>query len=214
MDRKPVFDAIRKLRLGKAFTPGEVAQVDALLDALLPSPRTALLTEVTEHLEAEEGLRVKAYRDSESYWTIGIGRLIDLRKGGLIYPAEEKRLMAADPSRKAGDWRNWVLTPDECRYLLAQDIERAIATFETEARLRPAWDAVRGDVFRQVALISMVFQLGAIGLSGFKNTLRLISERKFEAAAANSLQSLWAEQTPNRARRVAQMLATGKKVTA
>ena len=54
----------------------------------------------------------------------------------------------------------------------------------------------------QRALVNMSYQLGVEGLLKFKNTLRLIDEGKYSEAAKNALQSKWATQTPNRAKRV------------
>jgi len=53
-----------------------------------------LIAKIVEH----EGIRTSAYQDSLGYWTIGIGRLIDARKGGR-------------------------LTTDECFFLLENDIK-------------------------------------------------------------------------------------------
>jgi lysozyme len=55
----------------------------------------------------------------------------------------------------------------------------------------------------------MSFQLGVDGLLGFKNTLKMIEQRNYEAAAAGMLNSLWAKQTPERANRMAEQMRTG-----
>jgi len=90
--------------------------------------------------------------------------------------------------------------------LLANDIARFTAAMEGW----PAWQKVRGDTVRAVALLSMCFQMGPQGLAGFKTTLAKIAAGEWEAAAAGMLQSKWAQQTPARAKRVAAMIRTGR----
>ncbi|UBB12364.1 glycoside hydrolase family protein [Pantoea eucrina] len=62
---------------------------------------------------------------------------------------------------------------------------------------------------RRDILISMAYQMGTDGLSGFKNTLKLIADGNFSAAADGMLNSLWAKQTRNRALRHADVMKTG-----
>ena len=63
---------------------------------------------------------------------------------------------------------------------------------------------------RATALISMCFQMGADWLAGFKNTLAMIAVGRWSDAAKNMLRSLWAQQTPERAKRVARIIETGR----
>lgn len=58
----------------------------------------------------------------------------------------------------------------------------------------------------QRALNNMAYQLGISGLSKFKTTLDLIRKKQYDKAADNALKSLWAKQTPNRAKRVTDLL--------
>ncbi|MFV0678197.1 hypothetical protein [Variovorax sp. tm] len=55
----------------------------------------------------------------------------------------------------------------------------------------------------------MSFQLGVDGLLGFKHTLALIEEGNYTFAADNMLKSKWADQTPARAKRLANQMRTG-----
>lgn len=143
---------------------------------------TDAITEMaTAHLRTEEGVRKAAYQDHLGWWTIGVGRLIDARKGG-------------------------GLSDDEIDYLLANDI----AKVQRQMAGWPAWEKVKADPVRATALISMCFQLGSQGLAGFKNTLAMIAAGRWADAAKNMLQSKWAQQTPARARRIAAMIETGK----
>jgi lysozyme len=132
-------------------------------------------------LERDEGRIPHAYQDHLGYWTIGIGRLIDKRKGGK-------------------------LSNDEIDYLLDNDIRAGI---ESVANL-PAWQAVKGDPVRARGLLNMRFQLGLAGLLGFRNSLALIAAKDWHAAAMNLRASTWAKQTPERAERVIRMIETGR----
>ena len=62
---------------------------------------------------------------------------------------------------------------------------------------------------RQRALVNMCFQLGATRLSNFQRMIQAIFREDWLQASIEALDSLWAKQTPVRARRVAEMLRTG-----
>jgi lysozyme len=53
------------------------------------------------HLVAEEGEVLHAYQDHLGFWTLGVGRLIDKRKGGGISRAESRMLLDNDIARCA-----------------------------------------------------------------------------------------------------------------
>ena len=50
-------------------------------------------------LKRQEGEVLHAYEDSMGYWTIGVGRLIDERRGGGISPEESQYLLSNDVTR-------------------------------------------------------------------------------------------------------------------
>ena len=164
--------------------PNTAAAILARLD-LIPAPSAEinpkLFKVLAEHLEDEEGRVAHAYQDHLGYWTIGIGRLIDKRKGGRLSDAEIDMLLASDIRGKHAEIRDW-----------------------------PAWQAVKDDPVRATALLSMAFQMGADGLAKFTASLPLIAAKRWAAAAANLRQSLWAKQTPGRAARVIHMIETGE----
>lgn len=136
--------------------------------------------DVYEQLRREEGSRRSAYQDSLGYWTIGVGRLIDVRK-------------------------NAGLSDDEIEYLLKNDVVRLVAALTREF----PWFASLNEP-RQGALINMAFQMGVEGLRGFKQTLAAIRDEHFAHAAQLMLISKWAQQTPARARRMARQIETGE----
>lgn len=138
--------------------------------------------ELTKQLRRDEGEVLHVYNDSLGYATIGVGRLIDKRKGGGI-------------------------TPEESAYLLSNDIDKR----EAELLRRAPWMAHLDDA-RKGALLAMAFQMGVDGLLGFKNTLAMVRAGDYTGAAAGMLESTWAKQTPERAKRISVQMRTGKWV--
>ena len=138
-------------------------------------------TELVRQLRGDEAVRPCVYPDSEGYWTIGVGRLVDARKQG------------------AG------LRPDEISYLLMNDIDDRIDALTR----RLPWFQNLDDARRGV-LLNMAFQLGTDGLMKFKNALELVRTGRYEEAAVHMLDSLWARQTPARAQRMSDQMRTGK----
>ena len=63
---------------------------------------------------------------------------------------------------------------------------------------------------RQAVLVGMAFQMGTEGLLKFKNTLAMVQAGDYEGAAKGMLQSLWARQTPARAKRMSDQMKTGE----
>lgn len=134
---------------------------------------------ITDQLRRDEGEKLHAYQDHLGYWTIGVGILIDERKGGGI-------------------------TKEESAYLLVN----RISIRRAELKRALTWFNELDEV-RQGVLINMAFQLGTSGLLNFRKTLDLISKKQYLAASSEMLQSTWYKQTPERAERLARQMATG-----
>lgn len=126
-------------------------------------------------IEAEEGFRPYVYDDSEGWKTIGIGRLVDEKKGGGI-------------------------TKEEAYFLLDNDIDRA----EKQLDQYITWWRTLSDK-RQRALLNMTFQLGIGGVLKFSKMLGALQSGDWQEAYRQALDSRWHAQTPNRAKRVAEM---------
>lgn len=136
--------------------------------------------QLTRQLTRDEGEILHVYQDDLGYWTLGIGRLVDKRKGGGI-------------------------TSEEAAYLLSNDIDRK----QAELVKRLPWVATL-DEARFGVLCNMAFQMGVDGLIGFKTTLGLVRDGKYEEAAEQMLKSKWATQTPERAKRLSEQMKTGQ----
>src|SRR3546814_8522584 len=75
------------------WDPNTAAAVAKALDGQ-PDASSELVALATKHLNREEGRIPHAYQDSLGYWTIGVGRLIDKRKGGRLTNVEIDMLLA------------------------------------------------------------------------------------------------------------------------
>lgn len=97
------------------------------------------------------------------------------------------------------------LTADERQYLLWNDVKRVKVDLDRNA---PWWRSL--DPVRQRVIQNMCFNLGWPRLSGFRNTLAAMKAGDWDRAAIGMLASLWASQVGSRAKRLAQMMRTGK----
>lgn len=136
--------------------------------------------DIISQLRRDEGEVLHAYQDHLGYWTIGVGILIDERKGG-------------------------GLTAEESAWLLRRRLDAKRA--ELSAAL--PWFKYLDEV-RQAALLNMAYQLGVEGLLGFRKMLAAVRDMRWAEAESHALDSDWAKQTPERAKRVARQLATGE----
>jgi lysozyme len=96
------------------------------------------------------------------------------------------------------------ISRDEALYLLSNDIKRV------EAALMSSGTFNALDEARQMALINMAFQLGVRGCFAFKRMWAALARKDWQGAHDEALNSNWARQTPNRARRIAAILLTGQ----
>lgn len=138
-----------------------------------------MINELTTQLNRDEGRKKAAYQDHLGFWTIGVGRLIDAKKNG-------------------------GLRDDEIDYLLRNDINDRI---DALTRALPWFQNL--DDARKGVLLNMAFQLGTAGLLAFKNTLEKVRTGDYAEAANMMLLSKWADQTPERAQRLAVQMQNG-----
>jgi lysozyme len=139
----------------------------------------SLVDSITTQLRRDEGEKLSVYQDHLGFWTIGIGHLVDARKGGRISPRISQLIFEEDLRDKMAELN----------------------------RTLPWW--LKLDEARQGVLLNMAFQLGVGGLLKFGRTLLAIESGRYADAATYMLDSLWAQQTPERARRLAEQMRTG-----
>ena len=58
------------------------------------------------------------------------------------------------------------------------------------------------------AVINMCYQIGLSGFSKFKKTIYYLETEQYEEASVECLDSLWAKQTPNRAKEISEQIAS------
>lgn len=97
------------------------------------------------------------------------------------------------------------ITPAEANYLLANRIAIATAAADQLVPGLQQSDPVRFDVLTELA-----FQLGATGLAKFTNTLQAVRAGRWNDAADEMLESVWASQTPSRAQELSQIMRRGQ----
>ena len=89
------------------------------------------------------------------------------------------------------------ITQDEAMEMLDNDIDRVNAQL---AKALPWLETKSPDVQRAIA--NMTFQMGIGALLKFKKMLAALQARDYNAARREALNSTWAKQTPQRAKRV------------
>ena len=91
------------------------------------------------------------------------------------------------------------ITQDEAMEMLDNDIERV------KAQLAKALPWLQGDNVQR-ALGNMTFQMGLGGVLKFKKMLAALQVKDYTAARREALDSAWARQTPQRAKRVTDLI--------
>lgn len=133
-----------------------------------------------DQLVRDESEVLHGYLDSEGFMTLGVGTLIDHRKGGYI-------------------------TREESRYLLRNRI--TIARSNLMAAFPWLTDL---DLIRREALANMTFNMGIDHLKEFVDAMGKLQQKDFAGAAAAFLESKWSKQVGARAQRLAKQIETGQ----
>ena len=120
------------------------------------------------------------YKCSAGYWTLGIGRNVDVN-GGLG------------------------LSDEEVDFLLENDIARVIK----ELSLEYSWFNDLDDV-RRDAMIDISFNLGATKLRKFVLALDAMEKADYKSASEEFLDSDWSRTVKGRSIELARMIATGE----
>lgn len=136
-------------------------------------------------LSLHEGRKSTLYKDSEGYWTIGVGHLIDPDKGGTL----------PEPIIDA---------------LLLYDID----THWTDLVRSQPWVKGLDEV-RQHVMLDMAFNMGTEpfdhdGVKDWPMFVEQVRTYQYDAAAANMRKTRWAKQVGERAERLARMMETGE----
>lgn len=134
---------------------------------------------------------------------------IELLKAQLVIDEGRKKRIYTDTVGKitGGVGRNLTdrdFSDDEIDLMLSNDIKLVCGQLDNAL---PWWKQLTDR--RQQALANMCFNMGVTTLLKFKNSLALLQDGKYEAAADAFMNSRWAEQVGQRAVRVTTMIREG-----
>ena len=133
-------------------------------------------------LKSHEGYSRNPYRDHLGHWTVGTGHLLRDSLLSCVF-------------RTVGDLLDHITDKAQHDCWLSEDIDAAIR--RAEAWLRPVWGDLSDEQREVVA--EMAFQLGN-RIQGFTRARQAIVSGDYVKAADEFLDSLWARQTPIRAK--------------
>lgn len=135
-------------------------------------------------IKLEENYRARPYYCTAGVPTIGYGKVIG-KKGEPL------------PNITANRTEEDLFIREKIREL----------SYALMSRYSVAWN--KCNQARQAILISMAYQLGLTGVSQFQKMWMALSNGDFSLAAKEMLNSKWAKQTPNRAKRHAEQIERG-----
>lgn len=128
-------------------------------------------------LRRDEGEVLHVYKDHLGFDTLGIGILVDKRKGGIS--SEESAMLFNHRFQGKYD-----------------EVQRRLPWFATLSEAR------------QGVLLNMAYQMGVQGLLGFPKFLKMVEQGEYLKASKEMLDSKWADQTPERAKRLSKQMET------
>ena len=130
-----------------------------------------------EAIKKEEGFRMETYYCTEGHLTGGYGH---------------KMLEGEVPPKDKAGWDK----------LFERDFAKAMSGADELLMLCPNIKETARNI-----VVEMVYQMGAYGVSKFKNFLKALQDEDYKKASVEMLDSRWAKQTPNRANRMAERMA-------
>lgn len=138
-------------------------------------------------LSFEEGYSSKPYLCKEGYVTVGLGTRLHTEKG--LDPRDFPILV----------------TPEIAEAWLHMRVEKHKRKLSRRTYIGPIFNKLDED--RKAIILSMSYQMGTSGVANFKKMWKALEGGNYELAEREALDSLWATQTPNRAKRHSQVLA-------
>lgn len=137
--------------------------------------------EMFNMLKKHEGYKQQMYKDTEGYWTIGIGHLVT--------------------AKEIAKFKNRKLSDAEIRSLFDSDLNIAITNAK---KFVPNLNTLPLQV--QHAIVNMTFNLGINRLMKFKDLRQSLASRDFNKASKDMLNSKWASQVKGRAVELSNMV--------
>jgi len=135
--------------------------------------------ELKTQIKEHEGFVPRVYKDSLGKRTIGYGHL------------------CVEPEQWDDDKE---YTKEELELVFQKDFEEALKNAEHLIGERNINNTAKE------VIIEMVFQLGIGGVGKFKNMWKALDREDYGEASFQMMDSLWAKQTPNRAKKLAEKM--------
>jgi len=138
-----------------------------------------LINKLKDQLKIDEGVKYEIYEDHLGYATFGIGHLITDKDPEYGWPVGTK------------------VSEDRINEVFKTDVQKFVS--ETQ-KVFP--DLINKPDNIQVVLVNMCFNLGAPRLGKFKKFISAINNEDWETASLEMLDSQWARQVGDRAKRL------------
>jgi lysozyme len=134
------------------------------------------LERLRKQLKEDEGVRLKVYKDTQGFPTVGVGHLV--RPADLLHVGDR-------------------ITQEQCDIFFDYDLARTIVDCKREI---DGWLTFPDEV--QEILANLAYNLGITGLLKFKNTLSFLRSKDYDKAATALVASRWYGQVGNRSKRL------------
>ena len=89
------------------------------------------------------------------------------------------------------------LDSDICEMIL----ERKVKNLKDRVEIKFDWYKYMPQEIKDI-VVEMCYQMGVYGFSRFKKTIAFLQNKEWEKASVEMLDSRWAQQTPNRAKKM------------
>lgn len=161
---------------------------------LPPAAPTDIIKEIISRIKQHEGVKPKKYLDSRGVPTVGVG--FNLKRSD----ADQKlKAVGANPIKvKQG---KQALNDKQIETLLIGDLKKS-----KEEANRIIGNLAQHPSGVQGVLVEMIFNLGAQGVSEFKNFLFAVKSKNYKKAAKEMLKSSWSKQVGNRAQTLSKIV--------
>ncbi len=147
------------------------------------------MQKIIERIKEYEGYRDTPYQCTAGKWTIGYG-----------YNYQDRGFSVEDATEILMDG----FTKELAESLLERDVKRCAKEAEDFSFFKNLNSA------RQAVVVDMIYQLGLKGLSGFKNFLKRLEEKDYDAASLEMIHSRWFAQSGRRSRTNVKQMKTGQ----
>ena len=99
--------------------------------------------------------------------------------------------------------KDLVLEEDICDIILARKVEKLVV------KVNDKFPFLQGiPVDKVEIIIEMCYQMGVNGVSKFKKMLKYLENGNYEKSSIEMLDSKWAKQTPNRAKKLSNIVSS------